>query len=51
MACVPKILCAGHVWLTAAMTLVAGFPHFECRCPAGQFKPFCLGFCSATHGC
>jgi len=46
-----KILLAGLMWLTAAMTLVAGFPHFECRCPDGHFKPFCLGFCSATSGC
>jgi hypothetical protein len=51
MGSTSKILLAGHVWLTAAMTLVAGFPHFECRCPNGLLKPFCLGFCSPNTGC
>jgi hypothetical protein len=30
-------------WLTAAMMLVAGTPHYSCRCPSGAIKPFCLG--------
>lgn len=29
--------------LTAAMTLVAGAPHFTCRCPNGQVRLFCFG--------
>ena len=29
--------------LAAAMTLVAGLPHFHCRCPDGRVKLFCLG--------
>jgi len=37
--------------LTAAMTLVASFPHFECRCPNGRLKPFCFGFCSPVSSC
>jgi hypothetical protein len=38
------------VWLTAAMTLVAGSPHFVCRCPDGSLKPYCLGFVSKATG-
>ncbi len=30
------------VVVTAIMTLIAGLPHFHCRCPNGQVKPFCL---------
>src|SRR4051812_29868431 len=30
------------VWLTAATTLFATSPHFECVCPDGTRKPFCL---------
>src|SRR5947209_9321824 len=41
----------GLVWLTAAMTVVAGTPHFACRCPDGHVKPFCLGLASKTTGC
>ena len=39
-------------WLTAAMTLVAGTPHYTCRCPSGAIKPFCLGisFAWAKNG-
>jgi hypothetical protein len=33
----------GLTYLTAIMTLVAGFPHFECLCPSGQIKLFCFG--------
>jgi hypothetical protein len=32
------------------MTLVAGTPHFVCRCPNGDVKPFCLGPSLATTG-
>jgi hypothetical protein len=39
------------VWLTAAMTLVAGTPHFNCRCPNGQVKLFCFGLTSKTTAC
>jgi len=38
-------------WLTAAMTLVAGFPHLECLCPDGHRKAFCLGQVSRSSGC
>ncbi len=41
----------GPVWLTAIMTLVAGLPHFDCRCPDGNLKPRCLGFTSKSSGC
>jgi hypothetical protein len=41
----------GHIWLTALMTLVAGVPHFACRCPDGRVKPFCMGTPSAKSGC
>jgi hypothetical protein len=36
----------GLTYLTAIMTLFAGFPHFECRCPTGQIKLFCFGSAS-----
>jgi hypothetical protein len=48
---------AGLVWLTAGMTLFAGMPHFDCRCPTGQVKLFCVGFtwekshCCCGGGC
>jgi hypothetical protein len=40
---------AGFVWLTALLTLVAGLPHVQCRCPSGRIKVFCPG--DATGGC
>jgi hypothetical protein len=49
-----KTLQSGFVWLTALLTLVAGSPHVQCRCPNGRIKPFCLGFLfqgGATGGC
>jgi hypothetical protein len=46
-----RILSAACVWLTAVMTVIAGLPHFECRCPGGRLKPFCLGTPSHTHAC
>lgn len=33
------------------MTLVAGTPHFDCRCPNGNVKPFCLTFLTGKTGC
>jgi hypothetical protein len=39
-----------QVWLTAAMTLIAGIPRFDCRCSEGQAKPFRLVF-SASKCC
>jgi hypothetical protein len=41
----------GSVWLTAAMTLLAGFPHLDCRCPDGRVKPFCLDLTSQAGRC
>lgn len=46
-----KTLLGSLLWLTAAMTLVAGIPHFICRCPNGQTKPFCLGLSSEETPC
>lgn len=37
-----QLLLTGLVWLTAGMTLVAGTPHFQCKCPNGTVKPFCI---------
>ena len=51
MSAVSRIAWIGQAWLTAAMTLVSGIPHFACRCPDGDFKPFCIGAVSATSGC
>lgn len=53
MALIGRILWAGCVWLTALLTLVAGFPFLECHCPNGQVKPFCIGSVarSSASGC
>ena len=45
------------VWMTAASVLLAGFPHYQCRCPDGSLKLFCLGWalgkdcCCSGGGC
>jgi hypothetical protein len=46
-----RILWACHVWLTAAMTLVAGLPHFQCLCPNGRVKALCLSLAPKPSGC
>src|SRR5262245_32525650 len=46
-----SIALATVVWTTAAMSLVAGFPHLVCRCPDGRVKPYCLGFLQGTSSC
>ncbi len=46
-----KIAWIGQTWLTAVMTLVAAVPHFDCRCPDGRVKPFCLGIARDASGC
>jgi hypothetical protein len=46
-----RTLLAVLVWLTAATTLVAGVPHFDCLCPNGDRKPFCLGLASKATSC
>src|SRR5262249_20190234 len=40
-----------QAWLTAVLMLTTGIPHFDCRCPNGQVKRFCLGFVSGTSPC
>jgi hypothetical protein len=39
------------VWLTAASTLLAGVPHFECVCPSGRRGSSCLGVIAKSGGC
>src|SRR6516165_5475830 len=39
------------VWLTAASTLLAGLPHFDCLCPNGQRGSFCLGTATGANWC
>jgi hypothetical protein len=51
MSSLGSIAWIGHIWLTALMTLVAGVPHFACRCPDGQVKPFCMGTPSSKSRC
>src|SRR5947209_13056716 len=51
MKVVCKIALVGQVWLTAAMTLVAGLPHFPCRCPDGHVKLFCMGLALGGRTC
>src|SRR6266850_4003434 len=38
-------------WLTVQSTLFAGLPHFQCQCPTGRLKPFCLGLASSPGKC
>jgi len=51
MARFRKIFLACPVSLTAAMTLVAGLPRLECRCPDGHVKPVCLSLFIGSSGC
>ncbi|MBX9582359.1 MAG: hypothetical protein K2X87_18815 [Gemmataceae bacterium] len=37
--------------VAAAMTVTAGLPGFQCRCPDGRVKPFCHGIASSPSGC
>ena len=46
-----RIAWIGQAWLTAVMTLVAAVPHFDCRCPDGRVKPFCLSIARDASGC
>ncbi len=45
-----RVLLSLVIALTAVATLIAGTPHFVCRCPNGKLKPFCLGLSFATTG-
>ena len=37
--------------LAAVMTVTAGLPSFQCRCPDGRVKLFCQGNASSPSGC
>jgi hypothetical protein len=39
------------VWATAVSMLVASTPHFVCRCPNGDIKPFCLASTFTKSSC
>jgi hypothetical protein len=51
MAYPRNFLLTGLVWLTAAMTLVAGLPRFQCQCPDGTTRPLCPDRASASDPC
>lgn len=51
MRTIHRLLQATLVWLTAATTLAASVPHFDCVCPNGHRKQFCLGMSSSGGGC
>src|SRR5262245_47170854 len=51
MSYVRKIRLTFLVGLTAFATLIAGAPHFICRCPDGHVKLFCVSTPSAAPGC
>ena len=51
MTCIGRAVWVALVWLTAATTLLAGSPHFACRCPDGHIKPFCLSFSRTSSAC
>ena len=46
-----KIAGVMMVWATAATTLLAGTPHYDCRCPDGSIKTFCFGSTSGESSC
>jgi hypothetical protein len=46
-----RIAWIGQAWVTALMTLVTAVPHFDCRCPDGHVKPFCLSIARDASGC
>ena len=39
------------VWATAATTLLAATPHYDCRCPDGSIKTFCFGSGAGESSC
>ncbi len=51
MGLLTKIGWVAQVSMTAAMTLVAGIPRFDCRCTEGQVKPFSLALVSSGSPC
>src|SRR5271168_3835709 len=46
-----RVLQVGIVGLTAAMTLVAGIPRYDCICPDGSLKLFCPGCVPKENAC
>ncbi len=46
-----RVVQTGATWLTAIMMLIAGTPHFDCRCPNGNIKHICLSLFSGKSGC
>jgi hypothetical protein len=51
MGIVGRTALVARAWLMAAGVLLAGIPHFHCRCPNGEEKPMCLGLASKATGC
>jgi hypothetical protein len=39
------------VWMTAVSVLLAGIPRYQCLCPDGSLKLFCLGWAPGKDGC
>jgi integrase len=39
------------VWATAATTLLASTPHYDCRCPDGTIKRFCFSSTTSESSC
>jgi hypothetical protein len=39
------------VWATAATTLLASTPHYDCRCPDGTIKRFCFNSTTSESPC
>jgi hypothetical protein len=51
MRVVASIVWLGQIWITAAMTLIAGVPFADCICPDGTHKPFCSGRSAKETSC
>jgi hypothetical protein len=46
-----KCFRSAAIGLTAITTLIAATPHFDCRCPDGRIKPFCLSVLFGASQC
>jgi hypothetical protein len=51
MGIVGRTALVARAWLMAVGVLLAGLPHFHCRCPNGEEKRMCLGLASKPTNC
>lgn len=46
-----SVTLVAQAWLMTVAALLAGVPYFDCICPGGSYKPFCLGLRMGAAGC